>query len=114
MASRCEPSFTVPLADSVARVTARFSRVVTWERAPSATCSLPVPSVAFCADWVRAVMLAFKPSAMASPAASSAPELMREPEDNSYSVFCKFICVIDNWFCAARDGMLFRILIAME
>src|SRR5579864_4124170 len=94
---------TVPLADSVASVTARFSRVVTCERAPSATCSLPTPSLALRADWVRAVMLACRPSAMARPAASSAPELMREPEDRAYRVFCKLACVIDNWFCAARD-----------
>ena len=34
-------SDTVPVADSVARVTARFSRVVTWASEPSATCNSP-------------------------------------------------------------------------
>src|SRR5271167_169094 len=103
----------VPLADSVARVTARFRRVVTCDKAPSATCSLPAPSVAFSADWVSAVTLACKPLAMAKPAASSAPELIREPVDKRYKVFCRPMLVTFNWFSAANDGMLYRILIAM-
>src|SRR5271165_4824231 len=82
--------------------------------APSATCSRLTPSVALRADWVSAVTLAFSPSAMARPAASSAPELMREPEDNCRSVFCRELCVIFNWFCATRDVMLFKMLSAME
>jgi two-component system copper resistance phosphate regulon response regulator CusR len=48
-AMRCG-SETVPVADSVASVIARFSRVVTWAREPSATCSSPTPSLAFRAD----------------------------------------------------------------
>src|SRR5581483_9717381 len=109
MAVRCA-SETVPLADSVASVTARLSRVVTCERAPSPTCSLPTPSCALREDCVRAVMLACSPSAMARPAASSAPLLMRVPEDNWNSVFCKLLLVTPNWFCAASDAGLFRIL----
>ena len=44
--SRCA-LLTVPLDASVAIVTAVFSSEVTWERAPSATCSEPTPSLAF-------------------------------------------------------------------
>src|SRR5271165_7627355 len=105
---------TVPVAASVARVTARLSNVVTCDMAPSATCSRPTPSVALRADWVRAVTLAARPSAIARPAASSAPELMREPEDSRSKVVFREAPVIDNWFCAARDVMLFRMLSAMR
>src|SRR5580704_791827 len=55
-------------------------------------------------------MLACNPSAMARPAASSAPVFRREPDDSCKRVFCSDACVIDNWFCAARDETLFRIL----
>jgi hypothetical protein len=48
----------VPVADSVARVTARLRREVTWAKPPSAVCNWPMPSFAFWADWFRAVMLA--------------------------------------------------------
>jgi len=48
----------VPFEASVARVTARSSRLVTWERAPSATSSSPTPSVALVSDCDRAVELA--------------------------------------------------------
>jgi hypothetical protein len=106
-------SDTVPVADSVASVTARFSRVVTWAREPSATCRLPTPSFAFRADCVRAVMLARNPSAIARPAASSAPLLMRDPDESRNSVLCKFEPVIASWFWAARDGILFRMLSAI-
>src|SRR5579864_4185247 len=101
---------TVPLADSVASVTARLSRVVTCERAPSATCSLPTPSCALREDCVRAVMLACRPSAIARPAASSAPLLIRDPEDNWNSVLCRLLFVIPSSFCAASDAGLFRML----
>src|SRR5256885_15607605 len=47
---------------------------------------------------------------MARPAASSAPVLILEPDDNWYRVFCSDACVMDNWFCAARDDTLFRTL----
>src|SRR5581483_4724272 len=104
---------TVPVADSVASVMARFNRVVTCAREPSATCRLPTPSFAFRADCVRAVMLARNPSAIARPAASSAPLLMREPDDIRNSVLCKFDPVIASWFWAAREGMLFRMLKAI-
>src|SRR5882724_6771907 len=104
---------TVPVEASVARVTARLRSVVTCARAPSATCKAPTPLLAFCADCVRAVVFAFKPSAIAKPAASSAPELIREPEERRNKVFCKFWLVIDRLFCATNDGMLLRMLSAM-
>ena len=44
----------VPFEASVASVTARLSRLVTCERAPSATCRRPTPSVALVCDWVSA------------------------------------------------------------
>src|SRR5258708_5309800 len=43
---------SVPFEASVASVTARLSRLVTWESAPSAVCSRPTPLAAFWADWV--------------------------------------------------------------
>src|SRR3954470_8030976 len=55
-------------------------------------------------------MLACKPSAMARPAASSAPVFRREPDESCKSVFWSDACVMDNWFCAARDETLFKIL----
>src|SRR5207247_9146500 len=112
-APRCDCE-TVPVAASVASVTARLRRVVTCARAPSATCSLPTPSFALREDCVRAVMLACKPSAMARPAASSAPVLIRDPEERRNSVFCRLPPVIDRLFCAAKDGMLLRILSAIR
>lgn len=72
-----------PVLDpSVASVTARFSSVVTWESAPSAVCREPTALVAFSEDCVRAATLAFRPSDMERPAASSEPELIRDPEDS--------------------------------
>src|SRR5690348_2643190 len=109
----CWVAVTVPLLASVARVTARLSRLVTWERAPSATWSWPTPSLAFCEDWLSAVMLACMPLAMARPAASSAPLLMREPDDNWNRVDCNCAWVLDKAFCAASAGMLCRMLIDM-
>src|ERR1039458_9743316 len=76
-------ALSVPFADSVASVTARLSRVVTCERAPSATCRRPTPSVALVSDCVSAVWLAASPSTNERPAASSAPELILDPEDRS-------------------------------
>ena len=72
----------MPLEASVANVTARLSRLVTCESAPSATFNRPTPSVALVADWVSAAELAARPLTSERPAASSAPELMREPDDN--------------------------------
>src|SRR5580698_764977 len=112
MAVLCE-SDTVPVDDSVASVTARFSKLVTWESAPSATCSSPTPLLALLADWVRALILACNPLAIASPAASSAPLLMRWPEDNCSNTLCKLVFVVDRLFSAARDAMLFRIPIGI-
>src|SRR5579875_1352920 len=106
-------SETVPVAASVASVTARLSRLVTWASAPSATCNEPMPSLALRADCCRAVTLACSPSAIARPAASSAPELIREPEANRNSVCCKFWLVISRSFRATSDGMLLRMLSAM-
>jgi hypothetical protein len=39
--------------------------------------------------------------------------LMREPDDNRKRVFCRLLPVMDSWFWAARDGILFRMLSAM-
>ena len=101
----------VPVADSVASETARVNRLVTCASEPSATCSLPMPSFALREDWSSAVMLACSPSASARPAASSAPLLMRDPEDNRNSVFCSPAWVMLNWLCAAIADALFKILI---
>src|SRR5579884_4518833 len=76
----CCAAFNVPLEASVASVTARFNKLVTCESAPSATCRKSTPSDAFFADCDSAVAEAVRPLASESPAASSAPELMREPD----------------------------------
>jgi hypothetical protein len=52
-----------------------------------------MPSVAFSPDWVRAVMLASRPLAMARPAASSEPELIFYPEDRAVRVLFREACV---------------------
>src|SRR5581483_9080638 len=107
-------SLTVPVAASVARVTARFRRLVICDRAPSATCNMPTPSEALRTDCVRAVTLAFRPLAIAKPAASSAPELMRCPVDNRCNVWLNDASVMDSEFCACRDEILFRMLSDIE
>src|SRR5947209_19902924 len=70
-----------------------------------------MPSLALREDWSRAVMFACSPSASASPAASSAPLLMRDPEDSRNSVFCNPALVMLSWLCAAIADALFRMLI---
>src|SRR5580700_4982720 len=72
----------VPFEASVASVTARLSRFVTCERAPSATCNRPTPSWALVCDWVSACELACRPSTSERPAASSDPELILEPDES--------------------------------
>src|SRR5690242_6022656 len=93
-------AFSVPLPASVARVTARFSRLDTCESAPSAVCSRPTPRLTLLADWVRADWLACRPLASERPAASSAPELIREPEESWVSTFCRLVCVLLRLFAA--------------
>src|ERR1035437_11180340 len=80
------PLVSVPFADSVARVTARSSRLVTWESAPSAVCNRPMPEVAKCEDWARAASLACRPSDKARTAASSATELLRDTAEGCCTV----------------------------
>src|SRR5258708_15808833 len=72
-----------------------------------------MPSFTFCTDWFRAAMLAFRPLAMARPAASSAPLLMREPEDSWKRVFCRLVLVMLTWFCAINEEMLLSMLTDM-
>src|ERR1700761_7212100 len=103
----CEPLMSL-VEPSVAIVTARSSRVVTWERAPSAVCSRPTPFDAFCCDWVSAAMLDVMPLAMERPAGSSAPLLIFKPVDNSVRVFCSEVCVLFKAVSAVRSEMLFR------
>src|ERR1700733_4427100 len=95
----CE-AFSVPLPASVASVTARLSRLLTCEGAPSAVCSRPTPRLTLLADWVSADWLACRPLASERPAASSAPELMREPEESCVSTFCRLVCVLLRLFAA--------------
>lgn len=80
-----------PLAASVAIDTAWLSSVVTCERAPSAVCRRPTPLEAFWLDWVRAAMLAPNPLAIERPAGSFAPELILNPVDSCWSVFCRLV-----------------------
>src|SRR3954470_18963159 len=89
----CAP-LRVPFETSVASVTARLSRFVTCERAPSATCNRPTPSWALVCDWDKAVALAARPLIRERPAASSAPELIFDPEDNCCNVFDRLLLVL--------------------
>src|ERR1700678_2822990 len=98
----------VPFEASVASVTARLSRLVTCERAPSATCSRPEPSVALVCDWVSAIWLASRPLTSERPAASSAPELIFEPEDNCCRTLLRLLLLLFRLFSAYTADMLFR------
>src|ERR1035437_5029100 len=79
---------SVPFEASVASVIARSRRLVTCASAPSATSSRPTPSVAFVFDCVSADELAARPFTKERPAASSAPELILDPDDNC----CRTVC----------------------
>src|ERR1035438_3396771 len=98
----------VPFEASVASVTARLSRLVTCERAPSATVNRPTPSVALVSDWVRACELACRPLTSERPAASSAPELIFDPEDNCCRTVDKLLLVLFRLFSAYTAEMLFK------
>src|ERR1019366_4596485 len=89
-AVNCVP-VRVPFEASVASVTARLSRFVTCERAPSATFSRPTPSWVLVCDWARACELACRPLTSERPAASSAPELIFDPEDNCCSTLDRLL-----------------------
>src|SRR5215469_12033967 len=103
----CEP-LRVPFETSVASVTARLSRFVTCERAPSATCSRPTPSWALVCDCARAVALACRPLTSERPAASSAPELIFDPEDNCCSVLLRLLLVLFRLLAAYIADRLFK------
>ena len=58
-------------------------------------------------DWVSAVELACRPLMRDNPAASSEPELMREPEDNCCKTVCRLLLVLLRLFSAYSAEMLF-------
>src|SRR5271157_2296111 len=95
----CE-ELRVPFEASVASVTARLSRLVTCESAPSATWRRPTPSVALVSDWVSACRLAWRPLTRERPAASSAPELIFEPDDNCCSTVFRLLLLLFRLFSA--------------
>src|ERR1035438_4030564 len=95
----CE-ALRVPFAASVASVTARLSRLVTCESAPSATWRRLTPSAALVFDWVRAIWLAWRPFTSERPAASSAPELIFDPEDNCCSTVFRLLLLLLRLFSA--------------
>ena len=72
----------------------------TLDSAPSATWSSPTPSVALVVDCVSAAELAARPFISERPAASSAPELMRDPDDNCCSTVCRLLFVLFRLFSA--------------
>src|SRR6516164_9605609 len=98
----------VPFETSVASVTARLSRFVTCERAPSATVNRPTPSVALVCDCARAVALAWRPLTSERPAASSAPELIFEPEDSCCRVLLRLLFVLFRLLAADIADRLFK------
>ena len=53
-------------------------------------------------------MLASSPLAMASPAGSSAPLLMREPEDNCSRVELRLLLVMLSWFSAVDSSNIIQ------
>src|ERR1700678_230083 len=85
--------------------------VTTWESAPSAVCSRPMPSDAFWLDWVRAEMFAPNPSAIERPAGSSAPELILNPVESCVRVFWRLFSVAESAFSATSEETLLRTLI---
>jgi hypothetical protein len=91
---------SVPPPASVASVTALVSKLVTCESAPSATCRNPAPSLALLDDCASAAEFAASPFAIDSPAGSSAPELIFEPEDSCVKTFCRLDCVLFRLFSA--------------
>src|SRR5208283_4801314 len=58
-------------------------------------------------------MFASRPLAIARPAGSSAPLLIRDPDDNCSSVEFRLLLVTFSWFSAAKAAMLFRIVNAI-
>src|SRR6266700_5740514 len=108
LAADCCALLRVPFETSVASVTARLSRFVTCERAPSATGNSPTPSWALVCDWARACELACRPLTSERPAASSAPELIFDPEDNCCSVFDRLFCVLFRLLAAYIADRLFK------
>src|SRR5579863_5720083 len=107
-AADCCEVLRVPFETSVASVTARLSRLVTCESAPSATCRRPTPSCALVCDCVSACWLAWRPLTSERPAASSAPELILDPEDNCCSVFDRLLLVLFRLFSAYTADRLFK------
>ena len=95
---------------SVASVMARLSNVVTCASAPSAVCSKPILLVAFCADCVSAPMLACMALAIDRPAASSAPELIFEPDDSCASALPRLAWALESWLWACSAEIFVRIL----
>src|SRR6185437_5172959 len=106
-AARCA-LFSVPFDTSVASVTARLRRLVTCESAPSATCKSPTPSCALVCDWARAVALACRPLTSESPAASSEPELIFDPDDNCCRVLERLVLVLLRLCAAYIADRLFK------
>src|SRR5258708_27334566 len=82
--------------------------LVTCDRAPSATCSKPTPSCALVSDCVRACEFGCSPLTSERPAASSAPELIFDPEDSCCSVFERLFCVLLRLFAAYIAERLFK------
>src|ERR1035438_2427566 len=103
----CE-ELRVPFEASVASVTARLSRFVTCERAPSATVNRPTPSWALVFDCERATEFACNPFTRERPAASSAPELIFDPEDNWFNTFDRLLLVLLRLFSAYIALRLFN------
>jgi hypothetical protein len=56
--------------------------------------------VAFVFDWVNAEELAANPFTSDKPAASSAPELILDPDDNCCRTVCKLLFVLFRLFSA--------------
>src|SRR2546423_8033728 len=87
----------VPLADCTARSRTRCKSDVVSFRAPSAVCSMLMPSCAFCMATLKPPTWERSFSLIDRPAASSAARLMRKPEESFSRLLDMVLLVLLRW-----------------
>ena len=113
MASRSAPVVTPVLAACTDNSRMRSSMVETSLIAPSAVCAREKPSLRLRTTWLRLRVWALSRSAVASPAASSAPELIRLPDASrslvrpcSCTDWRSMRCVFKEWMLVLSVNMV--------
>src|SRR5699024_7931747 len=96
----------VPLAACTVSLRMRCRLALIWSSAPSVVCATEMPSLALRLAWLRPLTCAVMRLAMAWPAASSAAELMRRPEDRRFMAVCSEFCERFRFRWATRAVML--------